>query len=65
MASRVDFTILQLLQFDRSLDVLYMLTSLNLPCQVYASALATFLFRSVDFNWQNVSLGVNPDGKQT
>ena len=65
MASGADFSVLQVLYFGRPRDVLPALPSLNLPFQVYASALETFLQRYVDFSWQNVSIGVDPVGTQT
>ena len=64
MASDADFTILQFLYFSCPRYVLPVLTLLNLPCQVYVSALETLLLNYVDLNWQNVSIGVNTDGKQ-
>ena len=42
-SSCADFTILQFLYFGRPRDVLSVLLSLNLPCQVYVSALEIFL----------------------
>ena len=47
-----------ILYFGLPRDVLSVLPSQNLPCQVYARALETF-------NWQNVSISVNPDENKT
>ena len=65
MASGADFTVLHVLYFGRTRDVLSVLPYLTLPCHVYASALEQILQRYVDCNWQKVSIGVKPDGKQT
>jgi len=64
MLSCVDFTFLQYLYFGRPQDIVSVLPSLNLPFQLYVCTLETFLYLSVNFNWENVSIGVNLDGKQ-